>query len=105
MQRKPQHGQLGRRNGCSWRRDIQSDLSVFCCLAPGVVRRSTLWTELAEQSAIIGRIGAVVWWEIGRRVSRMNQLFGELRLNWGFTGGPGWFRTSDLPRVRRTLSP
>ena len=22
----------------------------------------------------------------------------------GFVGGPGWFRTSDLPRVRRTLS-
>jgi hypothetical protein len=21
-----------------------------------------------------------------------------------FTGGPGWYRTSDLPRVRRTLS-
>jgi hypothetical protein len=25
-------------------------------------------------------------------------------LNWGFDGGPDWDRTSDLPRVRRTLS-
>ncbi|MDT5112657.1 MAG: hypothetical protein QOE04_5503 [Mycobacterium sp.] len=25
-------------------------------------------------------------------------------LNWAFKGGPGWYRTSDLPRVRRTLS-
>jgi hypothetical protein len=26
-------------------------------------------------------------------------------LNWAFGSGPDWDRTSDLPRVRRTLSP
>jgi hypothetical protein len=29
---------------------------------------------------------------------------GAKTMNWAFGGGPGWFRTSDLPRVRRTLS-